>query len=73
VLTLRRWVERLEACREEAIRLTNLATFRIWKLYMAASAQRFRVNKLNLYQVLLSKPDSRGTSFVPLTRADWYA
>jgi cyclopropane-fatty-acyl-phospholipid synthase len=72
-VTLRRWVERLETHRDEAIRLTDLATFRIWKLYMAASAQRFRANKLNLYQVLLSKPDSRGRSFVPLTRADWYA
>jgi len=72
VLTLRRWVERLEANRDEAIRLTDHETFRVWKLFMAGSAQRFRVNQLNLHQVLLAKPDSRGCSRLPLTRADWY-
>jgi cyclopropane-fatty-acyl-phospholipid synthase len=71
-LTLRHWVERLEANREEAIRLTSSETFRVWKLFMAGSAQRFRVNKLDLYQALLSKPDHRGASGLPLTRADWY-
>jgi cyclopropane-fatty-acyl-phospholipid synthase len=73
VLTLRRWVERLEANCEEATRLTDAETYRVWKLFMAASAQRFRVAKLNLHQVLLAKPDSRGSSRLPLTRADWYA
>ena len=72
LLTLRHWVERLEANRAEAIRLTNLETFRVWKLFMAGSAQRFRVNQLNLHQVLLSKSDARGEANLPLTRADWY-
>jgi len=72
LLTLRHWVERLEANREEAIRLTNLETYRVWRLFMAGSAQRFRVNQINLHQVLLSKPDDRGCSGLPLTRADWY-
>ncbi len=72
VLTLRHWVERLDAKRDEAIRLTDPATFRVWKLFMAGSAQRFRVNQINLHQVLLAKPDSRGSSRLPLTRADWY-
>ncbi len=72
-LTLRHWVERLEANRDEAIRLTSPETFRVWKLYMAGSAQRFRVNQINLHQALLAKPDDRGSSGLPLTRADWYA
>jgi cyclopropane-fatty-acyl-phospholipid synthase len=72
VLTLRRWVERLEAKRDGAIRLTDPETYRVWKLFMAGSAQRFRVNQLNLHQVLLSRPDIRGDSGLPLTRADWY-
>jgi cyclopropane-fatty-acyl-phospholipid synthase len=72
MLTLRQWVERLEANREEAIRLTSLETFRVWKLFMAGSAQRFRVGQLNLHQALLAKPDKRGESGMPLMRSDWY-
>jgi cyclopropane-fatty-acyl-phospholipid synthase len=73
MLTLRHWVDRLEANRDEAIRLTSPETFRVWKLFMAGSAQRFRVGQLNLHQALLAKPDERGCSGVPLMRADWYS
>jgi cyclopropane-fatty-acyl-phospholipid synthase len=71
LLTLRQWVHRLEARREEAIRRTDEVTYRVWRLYMAACAYCFRKGSLNLYQALLVKPagdDSR----LPLTRADWY-
>ena len=70
-LTLQQWVRRLEAHAEEARRLTDDTTFRIWRLYMAASAHGFRSNRINLYQVLLAKP-LHGESGMPLTRADWY-
>jgi cyclopropane-fatty-acyl-phospholipid synthase len=70
-LTLHHWVRRLEAHAEEARRVTDDTTFRIWRLYMAASAHGFRSNRLNLYQVLLAKP-LHGESGMPLTRADWY-
>ncbi|MGD0466966.1 MAG: cyclopropane-fatty-acyl-phospholipid synthase family protein [Terriglobales bacterium] len=70
-LTLHHWVRRLEAHAEEARRITDDTTFRIWRLYMAASAHGFRSNRLNLYQVLLAKP-LHGESGMPLTRADWY-
>lgn len=70
-LTLRRWVRRLEARRAEAVQETNEQTYRIWRLYMAGSAHAFRTNRLNLYQVLLSKP-KHGRTHVPLTREDWY-
>ena len=72
VLTLRSWVKRLEAHYEEAVRLTDEATYRIWRLYMSASAQRFASGRLNVYQALMVKPDA-GRSGLPLTRADWYA
>jgi cyclopropane-fatty-acyl-phospholipid synthase len=71
LLTLRQWVRRLEARHEEAVRLTDEVTYRVWRLYMAACAYCFRTGSLNLYQALLSRPagdDSR----LPLTRADWY-
>jgi cyclopropane-fatty-acyl-phospholipid synthase len=70
-LTLRHWVRRLEARREEAVRLTDEVTYRVWRLYMAACAYSFRTGRLNLYQTLLSRP-AGDNSRLPLTRADWY-
>jgi cyclopropane-fatty-acyl-phospholipid synthase len=70
-LTLHHWVERLEAHAEQARSITDETTYRIWRLYMAASAHGFRAARLNLYQSLLAKP-LNGESGMPLTRADWY-
>jgi cyclopropane-fatty-acyl-phospholipid synthase len=70
-LTLRHWVRRLEAHADEARELADDVTYRIWRLYMAGSAYRFRVGQINLYQVLLVKPD-QGKSGLPLSRGDWY-
>jgi cyclopropane-fatty-acyl-phospholipid synthase len=70
-LTLRRWVKRLEARHDEAVRVADEVTYRIWRLYMAGSAHSFDCGRLNLYQLLLVKPE-RGRSNLPLTRADWY-
>jgi cyclopropane-fatty-acyl-phospholipid synthase len=70
-LTLHHWLKRLEAGAEAARRVTDETTYRIWKLYIAGSAQWFRTGKLNLYQSLLGKPE-HGRSALPLTRADWY-
>jgi cyclopropane-fatty-acyl-phospholipid synthase len=70
-LTLRHWVQRLEAHAEEARKLTNDVTYRVWRLYMSGSAHAFKTGTNNIYQTLLAKPD-RGDSGLPLTRADWY-
>ncbi len=70
-LTLQHWVRRLEAHAGEARRLTDDTTYRTWRLYMAASAHRFRSANMNLYQILLAKP-LKGRSDMPITRADWY-
>ena len=70
-MTLRHWVRRLEAHAEQAQRIVGETTYRIWRLYMAASAHAFRSARLNLYQVLLVKP-LNGQSGAPLTRKDWY-
>jgi len=70
-LTLHHWVRRLEAHAEEARRITDDVTYRTWRLYMAASAHRFRSAGLNLYEMLLAKPVN-GKSGMPLIRADWY-
>jgi cyclopropane-fatty-acyl-phospholipid synthase len=70
-LTLRHWVRRLEAHAEEAQRIVGQATYRIWRLYMAASAHAFQTGRLNLYHTIMVKPHN-GMSGMPLTRADWY-
>jgi cyclopropane-fatty-acyl-phospholipid synthase len=70
-LTATHWVRRLDARADEAKRLTNETTYRIWRLYMAGSADGFWSARGNIYQTLLVKPDC-GVSGLPLTRADWY-
>lgn len=70
-LTLRHWVARLEAHAEEARHYTSEITYRIWRLYMAASIYSFLTGRANIYQTLLAKPD-HGRSRLPLTRTDWY-
>jgi cyclopropane-fatty-acyl-phospholipid synthase len=70
-LTLHRWVKNLERRADEARQQTDDTTYRIWRLYMAGSAQAFRIGRLSLFQTLLSKP-VEGRSALPLTRQDWY-
>jgi cyclopropane-fatty-acyl-phospholipid synthase len=48
------------------------ATYRVWRLYMSASASGFASGKLALIQALFSKPDASGKTELPLTRADLY-
>ncbi|ALZ19633.2 TPA: class I SAM-dependent methyltransferase [Pseudomonas aeruginosa] len=70
-LTLRHWVQRLEARREEALREVDEVTFRIWRLYMAACALEFEAGGTGIYQIVASKRDG-GSWPVPLTRSDLY-
>ena len=71
-LTLGHWVHRREERHEEARRIVDETTYRVWRLYMSGSAHGFRTGRITVYQSLLSKPD-RGESRLPLTRADWYS
>lgn len=70
-LTLRHWIRRLEACHEEARRVTDETTYRVWRLFMSATAYQFESCETNVYQALLVKP-RHGKSGLPLTRSDWY-
>jgi len=54
-LTLRRWVSRLEAYRDQALQFVDERTYRIWRLYMAASAYYFAQGGLHIYETLLAK------------------
>jgi cyclopropane-fatty-acyl-phospholipid synthase len=55
-LTLRHWVERLEANRDLAIEYSSEKTYRVWRVYMAGSAIAFEQGAIGLYQLLLSDP-----------------
>ncbi len=71
-LTLRHWVQRLEANREAALREVDEPTFRVWRLYMAACALQFEAGGTGVYQILASSRN-RGKWPVPLSRDDLYA
>lgn len=71
-MTLRKWVDNLEARHGDAVEITDEATYRIWRLYMAGSAYYFDKGRNNLYQTLLAKPHACGSCRLPLTRTDWY-
>ena len=70
-LTLDQWVKRLETEHRRAVELVGETTYRVWRLYLAASAEWFRMGRLNVYQTMLTK-SSNGQSGLPLTREDWY-
>ena len=70
--TLEKWVEKLEAHHDEAVRLTNEVTYRIFRIYLTGAAQGFRRGLYNLYQTLFVKPDDDNQSGLPLTREGWY-
>jgi cyclopropane-fatty-acyl-phospholipid synthase len=71
-LTLRHWVDRLEAHRDEAIRLAGEVAYRTWRLFMAVSAYQFEAGAISVNQSLLARP-AAGELDLPLTRADLYA
>ncbi len=71
VLTLRNWLQRLEQRSGEARCVVDDATYRIWRLFMAAYAGGFETGRLNIYQTLFVKTNN-GESGLPLNRADWY-
>jgi cyclopropane-fatty-acyl-phospholipid synthase len=72
VRTLRCWVERLERTHQEAAALVGEHTYRVWRLYMAATTLGFLSGRLTLIQTLLAKPLPDGSVRVPPTRADVY-
>ena len=70
-LTLRHWVGRLEQNHGRALQYVNEATYRVWRLYMAACALEFEAGGVGIYQVLASKR-AEGNLPLPLTRRYMY-
>jgi cyclopropane-fatty-acyl-phospholipid synthase len=70
-LTLRHWVERLVRNHARALQYVNEATYRVWRLYMAACALEFEAGDIGIYQVLAGKR-AAGNLPLPLTRRHLY-
>lgn len=71
-LTLRHWVTRLERAQVAAVQSVGEDVYRIWRLYMAASAYGFSSGRLSIDQLILAKPTAAGVVDIPRTRADIY-
>ncbi len=71
VRTLRFWVANLEEHFEEAAAVSSRERARVWRLYMAASANGFAENSIAVHQVLGVKSAPNGSSGMPLTRRSW--
>jgi cyclopropane-fatty-acyl-phospholipid synthase len=70
-LTLRHWVQRLEAHHEEALKYVDEVTYRIWRLFMSGASYNFLKGHHEIYQTLLVKSE-HGPSGLPWTQEDWY-
>ena len=70
--TLRAWVANLERHRDVAIEQGGEAAYRVWRLYMAASAVSFENASIGIHQSLLARPDAHGRVMIPATRRDLY-
>jgi cyclopropane-fatty-acyl-phospholipid synthase len=71
-ITLRHWLERLNAGWDRAVAEVGEPTARVYRAYLAYCSYAFAANKNSLIQTLLARPDGRGGVEIPLTRADLY-
>jgi cyclopropane-fatty-acyl-phospholipid synthase len=71
-LTLRHWVQRLQADPAKAFQHVDEFTYRVWDLYMSGAAYYFDTGRLNVHQALLWKPTANGRSTAPWSRAYLY-
>jgi cyclopropane-fatty-acyl-phospholipid synthase len=71
-LTLQHWSQRLESCREQAIKVAGPEIFRIWRVFLAGMACAFDRRWLSVAQVLAFKPLPSGEVRRPWTRSYQY-
>ncbi len=69
--TLHAWVRNLEQHWDAAVAEVGVRRARVWRLYMAASANGFEDGGISVHQVLGVTPRPDGSSGMPLTRAAW--
>jgi cyclopropane-fatty-acyl-phospholipid synthase len=70
--TLTHWLGNLEANHDELVKITDEATYRTFRLYLAGAKYGFVSNLYSLYHLMVVKPDATGVSPVPPSRRDWF-
>lgn len=71
-ITLRHWLERLNANWARVVDEVGLPTARVYRAYLAYCSWAFAANKNCLMHSLFAKPAANGRVDLPLTRADLY-
>lgn len=66
--TLHEWIHNLEGSWNEAVALVGEERARVWKLYMAGSANAFERGRIAIHQVLGIRAGEGGRSGMPATR-----
>jgi cyclopropane-fatty-acyl-phospholipid synthase len=56
--TLRHWLERFEARRDDAFRIAGPERTRVWRLYLRAARRGFELGNVSVYQVRCRKPNA---------------
>lgn len=70
--TLACWSQSLERHLVQARRLVPEKTLRIWRLYLAGCAWAFRQGRVQIHQVLATRPRGDGGQELPWSRGDVY-
>lgn len=70
-LTLKAWVERLEASAEHARSMVSEEVYRTWRLYMAAARGGFEAGSIDVVQLHLARPGEGRPADLPL-RPWWH-
>ena len=71
-ITLRKWLENLEANWSAAVAEVGLPTARMFRAYLGFSSLSFQVGDINLIHTLFAKPDEDGRVDIPMTRHYMY-
>jgi cyclopropane-fatty-acyl-phospholipid synthase len=67
--TLKQWLERFDAHRDEIAQMYDQFFVRAWRLYLCGSIAAFNVGALQLFQVVFNRADS---NLMPRSRAHLY-
>jgi cyclopropane-fatty-acyl-phospholipid synthase len=71
-ITLRKWLENLDANWHAAVAEVGEPTARIFRAYLGYSSYSFQVGDINLIHTLFAKPTAHGVVDVPMTRRYMY-
>ena len=70
--TLEHWSDRLEARLDDALKLVDAKTLRVWRVYLMGCAYGFQQGWMSIHQLLGSKQQEPGLTELPLTREFMY-